>query len=136
MQLVFPVAISTIYDLNPGLLQEGVTLQPGMVLRLVAEEGQTVGFAEQTMTAQAVVLMVTPFPATAEGGGAVDVPIGFTPQPIATVFQPLPTTIIVQQPSPTPFVVQPLPTLTPFVPESTPIFVPMTWTPLPPVAHH
>jgi hypothetical protein len=117
------VDVSTIYDLNPGLLQDGVTLQPGMVLRLVAEEGQTVGFAEQTMTAQAVVLMVTPFPATAEGGGAVDIPIGFTPQPIATVFQPLPTTIIVQ----------PLPTLTPFVPESTPIFVPMTWTPLPPV---
>jgi hypothetical protein len=119
------VDASTIYDLNPGLLQEGVTLQPGMVLRLVAEEGQTVGFAEQTMTAQAVVLMVTPFPATAEGGGAVDVPIGFTPFPAATMVQPLPTTVIVQpQPTWTPFVGQPLPTLTPFP-------VQMTWTPLP-----
>lgn len=126
------VDVSTIYDLNPGLLQDGVTLQPGMVLRLVAEEGQTVGFAEQTMTAQAVVLMVTPFPATAEGGGAIDVPIGFTPLP--TIVQPLPTNVIVQpQATWTPFVGQPLPTLTPFVPESTPIFVPMTWTPLPPI---
>jgi hypothetical protein len=139
------VDVATIYDLNPGLLQEGVALEPGMVLRLTAEEGQTVGFAEQTMTAQAVVLMVTPFPATAEGGGAVDVPIGFTPQPAVTIVQPLPT-VVLQQPSPTPFVVQPqatwtpivnqpLPTLTPIVGQPlvtlTPIFAPMTWTPLP-----
>jgi len=63
-------------------------------------------------------------PATVQSGGAVDVPIGFTPQPAVTVVQPLPTTVIVQQPSPTPFVGQPLPTLTPFP-------VQITWTPLP-----